>query len=223
MRGRKPGARLSILVAAACLVAVACAPHRPADEIAAGYLEARAAYAAGDLAGAERILAGILARDRRFHQADFLMGKVLFFENRLPEARRRFDRLCRGHRGYNEAEIWRVRALSQEGMTAEAVRAVERLLEFDAADPRLLFLRGSLALEEGDLQAALGFFRAAAGFGEELARSHLEIARLYHQFGLREKALEELGHCMAFASRGSPVGEAAEKLTAMLREEAQVP
>jgi tetratricopeptide (TPR) repeat protein len=202
---------------------MACAPHQPADEIAAQYLEARAAYAAGNLDGAERLLAGIRARDRRFHQADFLLGKVLFFENRLPEARRLFDRLCRGYRGYNEAEIWRVRTLSQEGKTTEAVRAVERLLEFDAADPRLLFLRGSLALEEDDLQAALGFFRAAAGFSEELARSHLEIARLYHQFGLRERALEELADCLALASPGSPVGEAAERLTVMLREEAPVP
>lgn len=220
-----PPSRCALIAAAAvaCMAVSACAPGRPTEELAAQYLEAKGAYAAGDLAGAEGRLAAILSRDRRFHQADFLLGKVLFFEGRLEESRRVFERLRRRHPQYNEAEIWLVRVLAQQGKTAEAVRAVEHLLSFDAADPRLLSLRGSLALEQDDLQAALEFFRAAAGFGDELARAHLEMARLYHQFGLAGRAREELGSCSALASPASPVGEAAARLAVQLRKEAPGP
>jgi predicted Zn-dependent protease len=212
-----------VLVVVLCMGTSACGVHRSPEELAARYVEAKARYAAGELEEAERLLAAILASDRRFHQAAFLLGKVYFFENRMGEARKVFAALSRGQRRHNEAEIWLVRAMVQEGETDAAVRAVERLLSFDAGDPRLLFLRGTLALEQEDLEAALEFFQAAAGFGDELARTHLEIARLYHQFGLPARALEELDACLALASPGSLVGDAAGRLAPVLRKEAHTP
>ena len=212
-----------LILAALWLAASACGRHRAPEDLAVRYLEAKSSYAAGELEEAERLLTAILARDRRFHQAAFLLGKVYFFENRMGEARRSFAALARRHRGYNGAEIWLIRVMMQEGETEAATRAVEKLLSFDAGDPRLLFLRGSLALEQEDLQDALEFFQAAAGFGDELARTHLEIARLYHQFGMPGRAREELEACRALASPGSLVGDSAGKLVETLRKEGPTP
>jgi tetratricopeptide (TPR) repeat protein len=204
-----------------CTFLLSCTPHQPSQDMVARYLSAKDAYAAGDLQEAEESLKSILARDRRFHQAVFLLGKVYYFQNRSADARRLFTSLLRRHGRYNEAEIWLVRALMQEGATREAKRRVEELLGFDAGDPRLLFLRASLALEEADLRNALEWFERAAGFGDELARTHLEIARLYYQFDLPGRALEELALCRGIASRGSLVGEAAETLLETVRKETE--
>ena len=106
---------------------------------------------------------------------------------------------------------------------AEAGRLVDRLLAFDAGDPRLLMLRGSLALEASDLAAALEFFAAAADFGDELARAHLELGRLYYQSGLPGRALEELDRCRRLASPRSLVGEAAGRLAESVRREGGTP
>ena len=196
----------ALLVLGLCLAASSCGQHQPEKDSVARYIEAKDRYAAGDLAGAEQLLTAVLARDRRFHQAAFLLGKVRYFQDGTADARRIFTALVRGHRGYNEAEIWLARVMMQQGAIGEATRTVDRLLSFDSGDPRLLLLRGSLALEESDLEAALGFFKAAAGFADELARAHLEIARLYYQFGLRGQALEELEACRSLASPGQPRG-----------------
>ena len=224
MRRRRPARTVSAFLALGlCLAASACGQRQPAEESVARYIEAKDRYAAGDLADAERLLTAILARDRGFHQAAFLLGKVRYFQDRMTDARRIFTELARRHRGYNEAEIWLARVMMQQGAVEEATRTVDRLLSFDSGDPRLLLLRGSLALEDSDLEAAIGFFKAAAGFADELARAHLEIARLYYQFGLRGQAMEELEACRSLASHGSLVGDAADTLVETVRKEAHSP
>jgi predicted Zn-dependent protease len=214
---------LRLIVSVGLLVSiglVSCRPRPLADELAAEYLAAKDEYAAGNLQKAEQRLTGILARNGEFHQAAFLLGKVYFFQDRCAEARRTFTALIRRHGRYNEAEIWLVRTLVRDGEMGEAQKKVEQLLSFDQSDPRLLFLRGSIALESSDLKNALEFFQRAADFGDELARAHLEIARLYYQFDLPRKALEELAVCLNLTSEGSLLREPVEKLIATVQEEA---
>jgi len=215
---------IGVLVSAGLLVSIgllSCRPQPLADELVAEYLAAKDEYAAGNLQNAEQRLTGILARNGDFHQAAFLLGKIYFFQDRLAEARRTFTALIRRHGRYNEAEIWLARTLVREGAMGEAQKKVEQLLSFDQSDPRLLFLRGSLALESSDLKNALEFFQRAADFGDELARAHLEIARLYYQFDLPRKALEELAVCRSLTSEGSLLRDPVEKLIATVQKEAE--
>lgn len=208
--GRAPVPRL--LPALLLLPLVSCSPHQPSPDTVALYLSARDSYTAGSLAQAEKQLAAVLAQDREFVQARFLLGKVCFFQGRNADAESAFASLVRGRRTHNEAGIWLVRVMMQEGRVEEAVRRVEQLLAADSSDPRLLFLRGSLALEQEDLKSALEFFGQAAQYGDELARAHLELARLYYQFDLPARAARELASCRALAGEASPVREAAGKL-----------
>jgi tetratricopeptide (TPR) repeat protein len=201
-----------LLPALPLFLLLACTPRQPSPETVALYLSARDSYAAGSLAQAEKQLAAILEQDGEFAQARFLLGKVCFFQGRNADAERAFASLVRGRRVHNEAGIWLVRVMMQEGRIAEAVGRIEKLLASDSSDPRLLFLRGSLALEQEDLKTALDFFGQAAQYGDELARAHLELARLFYQFDLPARALRELAACRALAGEGSPVREAAGKL-----------
>lgn len=189
-----------------------CTPRQSSPDTVALYLSAKDSYASGSLAQAERQLAAVLASDRDFVQARFLLGKVFYFQGRSADAGRLFASLVQGRRAHNEAGIWLVRVMMQEGRTGEAVRRVEQLLAADSSDPRLLFLRGSLALEQEDVKGALEFFGQATQYGDELARAHLELARLYYQFDLPARAARELAACRALAAQGTPVREAAGKL-----------
>jgi predicted Zn-dependent protease len=200
-----------------------CQQRPPSDDLVAQYIAAKDDYAGGDLHKAGQRLEGILARDPGFHQAAFLLGKIYYFEDRPAEARRVFAGLVKRHGKYNDAEIWLTRALVREGAIDAAQKRVEELLSFDQSDPRLLFLGGSLALETNDLKSALELFQRAADFGEELARAHLEIARLYYQFDLPDKALEELALCRSLTSEGSLLRDSVDTLIVTVGKEAQAP
>jgi predicted Zn-dependent protease len=221
MRATTRIGRILLILPWFCLLS--CQPRAPSSDLVQQYLAAKDDYAGGDLQKAEQRLTSIVARDKGFHQATFLLGKIYYFENRPSEARRVFAALVKKYGSYNEADIWVVRTLVREGAIEAAQRRVEELLAFDPSDPRLLFLRGSLALETSDLKSALVFFQRAADFGEELARSHLEIARLYYQFDLPGKALEELALCRSLTSNGSLLRDSVDKLIATVGKDTVAP
>jgi predicted Zn-dependent protease len=202
------------------LAAISCVPESVPEELLIAYAKAKETYLRGDLAGAERELSALLARRRGFYQAEFLLGKVYYFEGKLSEAQRTFAGLLKRNARYHEAELWLVRIALQQGDTQSAERRLEELLSFDPNDPRLLYLMGSLQQAKGDVKNALEFYQRAAAFGEELAKAHLESARLYYQFNLPERALQELRLCASFLSEDSLLREPVASLMQTLSKEA---
>jgi tetratricopeptide (TPR) repeat protein len=205
------------------LTALSCVPARLPEQLLVAYTKAKETYLRGDLAGAERELSSVLARRRDFHQAEFLLGKVLYFQNKLTEAERVFTALLKGNPRYNEAQLWLVRIALARGDTRRAEQKLEELLSFDPNDPRLLYLMGSIAQARDDVKKALEFYQRAAAFGEELAKAHLESARLYYQFNLPERALEELRICATLISENSLLREPVTSLMQIISKEAGTP
>lgn len=202
------------------LAILACAPAPLTEEQLAAYAEAKESYSRGDLAGAERELSELLARRKGFHQAELLLGKVYYFEGKLNEAQRTFTGLLKRNARYREAELWLVRIAQQQGDVQRAEQELEELLAYDPNDPRLLFLMGSVHQAKGDVRSALELYQRAAAFGEELARVHLESARLYYQFNLPERALKELKLCESLLSEDSLLREPVASLRQILSKEA---
>lgn len=211
--------RLTILLPGS-LAALSCVPVRIPEQLLIAYAKAKETYMRGDLAGAERELSAVLASRRGFHQAEFLLGKVFYFEGKLSEAQRTFTGLLKRNARYNEAELWLVRIALQQGEAQRAERRLEELLSFDPNDPRLLYLMGSLCQASGDVKNALEFYQRAAAFGEELAKAHLESARLYYQFGLPYWALQELQLCATLISDDSLLREPVRSLMQSVSKEA---
>jgi predicted Zn-dependent protease len=211
--------RLTILLPAA-LAAMSCVPALVPEELLIAYARAKETYLRGDLPGAERELSALLTRRRGFHQAEFLLGKVYYFEGKLSEAQRTFTDLLKRNARYNEAELWLVRIALQQGDAQHAERKLEELLSYDPNDPRLLYLMGSLYQAKGDVKNALELYQRAAALGEELAKAHLESARLYYQFNLPERALKELRLCASLLSEDSLLREPVASLMQTLSKEA---
>jgi predicted Zn-dependent protease len=202
------------------LAVLACRPAPIPEPLLVAYAKAKETYLRGDLAGAERGLSSIIARRRDFHQAQFLLGKALYFQNKLSDAERVFTALLKRHARYNEAELWLVRIALQRGEVMRAEEKLQELLSFDPNDPRLLYLMGSLVQAKGDVKNALELYQRAAAFGEELAKAHLESARLYYQFNLPDRALQELRVCAALISGESLLREPVAKLIQIISKEA---
>jgi predicted Zn-dependent protease len=201
------------------LAAISCIPVAVPEELLVAYAKAKETYLRGDLPGAERELSALLARRRDFQQAEFLLGKVYYFEGTLTEAQRTFTILLKRNARYHEAELWLVRIALQQGDTQSAERKLEELLSYDPNDPRLLYLMGSLRQTKGDVKNALELYQRAAAFGEELAKAHLESARLYYQFNLPERALQELRLCASLLSEDSLLREPVASLMQILSKE----
>lgn len=201
------------------LAAISCIPVAVPEELLVAYAKAKETYLRGDLPGAERELSALLARRRDFQQAEFLLGKVYYFEGKLTEAQRTFTILLKRNARYHEAELWLVRIALQQGDTQSAERKLEELLSYDPNDPRLLYLMGSLRQTKGDVKNALELYQRAAAFGEELAKAHLESARLYYQFNLPERALQELRLCASLLSEDSLLREPVASLMQILSKE----
>lgn len=184
-------------------ILASCFASRVPDRALEDYARARDAYATGDLESAGALAAQAIAESRGFHQAEFLQGKIAFFNGDLARAERVFRALIGRYRSYNDAEIWLVRTLIEESRSTEAEARLEELLARDGGDPRLLHLMGTIRRDRDDLEGALAFYERAAAFSEELARSELERARIHHVYGQRERALAEVDRSLALLPEGS--------------------
>ncbi len=211
--------RLAILLFGP-LAALSCAQAPLPEELLVAYAKAKETYFRGDLAGAERELSALLARRKDFHQAELLLGKVYYFEGKLSEAQRTVAGLLKRNARYREAELWLVRIAQSQGEVQRAEQELEELLAYDPNDPRLLFLMGSVHQAKGDVRSALELYQRAAAYGEELAKAHLESARLYYQFNLPERALKELRLCESLLSEDSLLREPVASLMQILSKEA---
>ena len=166
------------------------------EEALSDYLKGKSHYAKGELRPAETLLRDASKKDPRLFQADFLLGKTLFFQEKGEEAGEIFRELIKTHPAYREAETWLVRIDIQEGRLEEAEERLKRLLSYDSNDPGLLYLMAQIYLTRDDLKNAIDFLRKAALFGEEMSKIHLDLGRIYYQFQMEEKALEELNICL---------------------------
>lgn len=208
---------MAIFLSLPLLFLISCGEKTIPDALIEEYVSAKDDYSRGNLAATEVTLKGIVSKNGSFHQAAFLLAKTYYFEGKLDAAQKAFEDLVRAYGRYNEAEIWLARIALQKGDKEGAEKRLEKLLSFDQNDPRLLHLMGTVYQEKGDMKNSLAFFQRASSFGEELARSHLESARLYYQFDQADKALEELELCMSLAPADSllrrPVASLIETIT----------
>lgn len=87
---------------------------------------------------------------------------------------------------------------------AAAKSLVQEMLDKDVREEQALFLRASMGLDEGLLDAAVADLRTILRDNPESARSHLLLARVHERQGLSDLATQHYAHA-AQASRHAPV------------------
>lgn len=200
------------------LALASCADKKPDQRLLSQYLEAKLLYSQGNLAEAEKILKPLAEQSQGFFQAKLLMGKVLFFSNQADEAGRIFSRLLEDYAEYREAGIWYIRSLVIQQRFDQAEALLKDYLQFDARDPRLLFLMGSLYDRKQDPAQAIDFYRQSLLHSGDTGKTHLTLGSLYSRLGIFDKALSQVLLAQKFFDRDSALFETARQLEQMLLE-----
>ncbi|RPJ07145.1 MAG: hypothetical protein EHM28_08180 [Spirochaetaceae bacterium] len=163
---------------------------------AALYQNAKLLYLSADYVKAEKSFREISVKQPDFFQARFMLGKALFALGRHAEAETCFFELVSRYPQYHEASIWLARTELLLNKLESAEKRLKNLMAFDSNDPRILSLYAKLCKLKKDHTTAIQYYSLSTQFEYDLALDHLELARYYHEFGLKEKALLEIDKCL---------------------------
>ncbi|GHV54707.1 hypothetical protein AGMMS49579_15840 [Spirochaetia bacterium] len=180
---------IAIFMLCICLsVLSGCGGCGASAEAEQAYITAVDAYGAEKYAEALAAARQALSRDRKFYQAEFLEGRILFFTGNEEEARKIFARLVSRHPEYTEANIWYIRTLILNGEYEKAQGLIERELSFNSSDWRIYYLCSLLAQKTGDYEKRLSMGRHAETVLTDSAKVYMDMAAAWQALGLEERA-----------------------------------
>ncbi len=209
------------LVIIACS-SVSCAKKGMSEDELSTYVKAKESYLAGDYAKSVKLVDSARFTYGTGHQAFLLKAKCEFFGQNPERAEAILKKILKAHPRYAEAEIWLVRAILAQGRLDEAETAIERAMEWNPEDPRLLSLMGSVQQAKKEYRKAFEYYTRSTGFAEETGKDEIALAELYWRFGQSDKALERIRRARNLVAPESAVFRPLEKLEErMLKEQNQ--
>ena len=157
-------------------------------EAESAYIAAIDAYQAEDFYNSLILVRRALELDRRFYQASFLKGKILFFTDRAEEAERVFSRLISRYPAYTEARIWYIRCLILKGEYGAAQDMLDRELSFNQTDWRIFSLYSLLAQRMNNYERRLAMNRRAVAVLSGSASVYIDMAFIWYSLGFNARA-----------------------------------
>jgi tetratricopeptide (TPR) repeat protein len=201
--------RLGILLGAALLFSCC---SRNTGEAERAYLAAAEAYGGENYQEALVQARRALKADRAFYQAEFLLGKTLFFAGEEAGALEVFSRLAKRRPEHTEARLWRIRCLVLAGRYGEAAKLLDRELSFNASDWRPLYLYALLAQKTGDYEKRLSMGRRAEMTLSDSAKVYLDLAVAWYSLELKDRAALYLEKAQTVSGSNIPLGRIEETL-----------
>lgn len=188
---------------------------------ALAYTKAVVAYGQGSFDIAARLAEESLSADRRFLPALVLRGKLAYFAGDDNTALAVLRRAVRNSPGAGEALLWLARAFRATGKTDDAIRACERLLASDPNSIAALRMAAGLALDAGDVGAAMAYLNRAADAAAEAGMVFADRAALRWAAADAAGALADIEAALLCLPADSAAQGAAGSLAARIREAAQ--
>ncbi|MDR0449693.1 MAG: tetratricopeptide repeat protein [Treponema sp.] len=185
---------------------------RKSGEAERAYLAAAEAYGGENYREALAQARRALKADRGFYQAEFLLGKALYFAGEEAEALAVFSRLAKRRPEYTEARLWRIRCLVLGGRYGEAESLLDRELSFNFSDWRPLYLYALLARKTGDYEKRLSMGRQAETALSDSAKLYLDLALAWQALGLNDRAAGYLEKAKTVSGSSVPFGMIEETL-----------
>lgn len=185
------------------------------------YIEAKKQYLAGNLTASLETLRTEKFGTRRGHQGKLLEAKILFLQGRPADSEKILLRLLDKNPQYTEAQLWLVRSQLANEKISAAQETVEKAMEYNPEDPRLLSLAGNIRESVKDYQQALEYHSRAALYGEDLARTEISLAQLYYRFGQDARATEHIHRAQVLISERSVLRRPLQELEIRMKKEQQ--
>ena len=217
-----PCCALPAALVLAAVLAGSCARQPPPgvrQDSLQRYLEGRRLYNEQRFDEALHVLRDNHRRDPGFSGNSYLIGKIYFFSEDYAQARSYWETTLRGNPHHLDARKWlaRLHLLEERPEAAEAL--IVTALADSAEDPELLTLLGKARRARGDLAGAIESYTKARVLAERLAEASLELAELYREFGMPERAAAELERAAALLPEGSSLSRAVRTAAEELRRE----
>jgi tetratricopeptide (TPR) repeat protein len=187
------------------------------------YLKGKSAYLDGNIDEAESYFEKSVAASPGFYQAKLMLAKSCFYQGDSEVAASLLAELLERRPCFKGAELMLIRIHLEGHELDKAQKRLERLLSYDATDPRLLSLQARVCREQEDLSGALDFLKQACLFSEEYAHMYLELGRLYYQFGRKAKACGQLETALHLLGETSGLRAPVNRLLETIREEMNSP
>lgn len=134
----------------------------------------------------------IKQNDSDFYQADFLIGKVLFFKNDLINAEQLFLKLQKKYPEYIEARIWYIRTLIISRQFDKAESELEKQLSFNQTDWRLFYLYSLLEDIRGNMDKKIVMLKRAELAMSDSAKVYMELATVWNLLDVMDKSEDYL-------------------------------
>jgi tetratricopeptide (TPR) repeat protein len=185
---------------------------RQNGEAGRAYLAAAEAYSGENYPEALAQARRAIKAERDFYQAEFLLGRALFFAGEEDEALMVFSRLVKRLPEYTEARLWRIRCLVLGGRYGEAESLLDRELSFNPSDWRPLYLYALLAQKTGDYEKRLSMGRQAETALNDSAKVYLDLAVAWYALELKDRAAAYLEKAQTVSGANIPFGRIEETL-----------
>ena len=181
------------------------------------YLNAKKAYLNRDFKRAEASFLKLSQKKHTFYQARFMLGKTYYLSGSFEKAAEVFTQLIADYPLYYEAELWLARTELSLARKDAAEARIKRLLSINSGDSRLLVLLARINKENNDIQSALANLQEAVLYEEEAAYTHLELGKIFYQFGMNDKAAKELEICLLMLSDDNIMKKAVTELITKIK------
>lgn len=182
------------------------------SSLAKDYLNAKKAYLNRNFQQAEAGFFKLSQKKHNFYQARFMLGKTYYLSGSFAQAEKVLAQLLQDYPHYYEADLWLARTELSLGHKDKAEARIKKLLGINSGDSRLLVLLARINKENDDIQSALSNLHEAVLYEEEAAYTHLELGKIFYQFGMNDKAMKELEISLLMLSENNIMKKAVTEL-----------
>ena len=202
--------KIAVSFAAVCVfVFISCTDKESATRL---YVQAVNAYVEENFENSKALAKRCLESDSSFFQANFLLGKIAYFEGDYKAAERIMQKLCKKIPEFTEARIWYIRILIALEKYDEAEVRLKEEETINSSDWRIYYQYALLAGKRDRTDERLSMCRKAEALLDDGAKVYVEMADMWIKMGLRSNAIE----CLDKALVVSHDKQALEELKAFL-------
>ena len=178
--------KIVICILCSCIFFVSCKNNATAEKF---YLSAVDSYAEHDFENALVFLKQAKKQDSSLYQAQYLEGKILFFQNKYEDAAKIFEKLVKKYPQYTDSRLFLIRCNIFLGNLSDAEKKLNQELSFNSTDWRIFYLYSMLYGKQNQLDKQLMMLNRTELAIKDTKKVYDNLAFLWDELGVRDKAV----------------------------------
>ena len=173
-----------LLISLFVFLVISCSPKYTEEDLIKLYLTALNFYSNEELEESKEYINMILQQDKNFYQAEFLLGKINFFQDNLINSKNIFYKLQRKYPEYIESKIWYIMTLILLKEYNQAQIVLDKSLSFNQTDWRIYYLYSLLETYRENYDKKIAYLKQAEECLRDSTKVYNELSQIYNFFEL---------------------------------------